>query len=530
MNHPRYSVLSLFDPLNAPSTPRREVITPDSGSDKENAEPAHNLNSENAQSYLDDDKLTMSAFFNRVHAQSKQYAPAAFRKRLVDIGDVTVSVDEASELMGDLTITRGPEESAEEEDLSSDDELHLEDLTDGHISASRRQPPSSTDVPRTPQQASNTQRTPLAELSPDATPVPLKTLSGVSDATPAITIDHHKSPATAVRTNHLTFAPPGSPLASVINAINLTARRNEESVRPQVEEPVTRDLVAHNGTPTPSITVSPSVDDPLVSSTAHLLPSPSAALLTNAHLFESTSFPSPPSTRFEVPEAQNSPVAPAPNSSPSRLSPRARPRSHTTTSSLDPRRTSVDLHSSFNWQLQCPEASFDLLNDRISFFGQDSFLGETDDFDMQAEEEMMEALAKRVREKEASEEKVKPKRRESTDGNGLRASIRCSPRESRVEKVPEVEAGSNTAPASPAVVQNGEYPRLLAHYLIDTVTSACVRYEGCEQAIEYFFCASTISNITPLIQPETGRFVASQPRRTPRANGSAAFITEGSPT
>ena len=52
-----------------------------------------------------------------------------------------------------------------------------------------------------------------------------------------------------------------------------------------------------------------------------------------------------------------------------------------TTSSLtqlspdDPRRTSVDLYSSFHLQLQSAEMSFDLLNDKISFFGhgQDSF-------------------------------------------------------------------------------------------------------------------------------------------------------------
>jgi hypothetical protein len=50
-------------------------------------------------------------------------------------------------------------------------------------------------------------------------------------------------------------------------------------------------------------------------------------------------------------------------------------------------------------QLQCPESSFDLLNDRISFFGGDTI--DADDFDMQAEEEIMEALAKRIKEKDA---------------------------------------------------------------------------------------------------------------------------------
>ena len=47
----------------------------------------------------------------------------------------------------------------------------------------------------------------------------------------------------------------------------------------------------------------------------------------------------------------------------------------------DPRRTSVDLYSSFHLQMQSAEMSFDLLNDKISFFGgaQDSFWAGADD-------------------------------------------------------------------------------------------------------------------------------------------------------
>lgn len=45
-------------------------------------------------------------------------------------------------------------------------------------------------------------------------------------------------------------------------------------------------------------------------------------------------------------------------------------------------------------QLDCPDASFDLLNDVISFFDGDAFAIDIHDFDMHAEEEMVEALAK----------------------------------------------------------------------------------------------------------------------------------------
>jgi len=79
------------------------------------------------------------------------------------------------------------------------------------------------------------------------------------------------------------------------------------------------------------------------------------------------------------------------------------------TSSRDPNRHSIDLYSSFQLQLQSEETSFDLLNDRISFFapGNDaeSFFGD-DSFDMAVEESNMEKALEKIK----SEEKaVKPK-------------------------------------------------------------------------------------------------------------------------
>lgn len=83
------------------------------------------------------------------------------------------------------------------------------------------------------------------------------------------------------------------------------------------------------------------------------------------------------------------------------------PSSHTSTSeAFDPRRVSVDLQSSFSSYIACPESSFDLLNDRISFINHDSFLGQlvsfTDgdaefaDMDVVKEEEEMEELVAKL--------------------------------------------------------------------------------------------------------------------------------------
>ncbi|KAG0693372.1 hypothetical protein DFH29DRAFT_964448 [Suillus ampliporus] len=388
MSHPRYSVLNLFDPLNA--TPRSEVTTPDSlsGSDKENAEPSY-------ESYYESDRLTMTAFFNRTYkTQSKHYSPVVLKTRLVDVGDVTI-MDETADLLTGLTIEEEPEDDVDNAslvhgnmDIDEQDSLATpmnsppRQTHNRHISA---QTPSSEHTP-TP----HGQRTPLADISLDATPVPRKVvkLALPSHEAPNCGVDRYSSPATVVRASHATLAPVGSPLASVINAINFTDQNMPS--KEGIPEPVT-----------PTIVVSE--EESLGSSTAQLSPSPSTALLTHTHLSESMlpasiSSLSPPS-KYQTCSTPSLDTLAAPAARPR---PRPRPRAHTTSSpSFDPRRCSVDLHSSFNLQLQCPDASFDLMNDRISFFGGDTFTIDADDFDMQAEEEMMEALAKRIKEKDA---------------------------------------------------------------------------------------------------------------------------------
>ena len=370
MSHPRHSLLNLFDPLNA--TPKRDVTTPDSlsGSDKENAEPSY-------ESYYDSDKLTMTAFFNRTYkTQSKHYSPVVLKTRLIDVGDVTM-MDETANLFTGLSIEEELEDDAdnaslvhEHMDLDEQDSLITPRRIMPRSSPPRQilssaQTPSSMSFAQTP--TPHSLRAPLADISLDATPVPRKAakLTLTSHDAPDPAVERYSSPVTVVRATHATLAPTGSPLASVINAINFTEQKAKDGILPTVPEvAVTREWN-------------------LGSSTAQLSPSPSTALLTHTLAPESISHPR---------DTLATTVA----------RPRPRARAHTTSSpGTDLRRVSVDLQSSFDMQLQCPEASFDLLNDRISFFGGDLMI-DTDDFDMQAEEEIMEALAKRIKENDAA--------------------------------------------------------------------------------------------------------------------------------
>jgi hypothetical protein len=388
MSRPRYSVLNLFDPLNA--TPRSEVTTPDSlsGSDKENAEPSY-------ESYYESDRLTMTAFFNRTYkTQSKHYSPVVLKTRLVDVGDMTI-MDETADLLNGLTIEEEPEDDDDNASLVHESmDIDEQDSLATPMNSPPRQMHNRYNSAQTPLSeqtpAPHIQRTPLADISMDATPVPRIVAKPALASSEVLNsgVERYSSPVTAVRASHATLAPAGSPLASVINAINFTDQNL----------PSVGHIPEHT---TPTIVVSTRQEN-LSSSTAQLSPSPSTALLTNTYLSESVLTPSDaplsPPAKYQNQSSPSYDTLTAPTARP-----RLRPRAHTTSSpSFNPRRNSVDLQSSFNLQLNCPDASFDLLNDRISFFGGDAFAIDTDDFDMHAEEEMMEALAKQIKEKDTA--------------------------------------------------------------------------------------------------------------------------------
>lgn len=363
MSRPRESILNLFDPLNLsePSTPvkRESAWSPDS--DKENSEPP--------------EPGQMTAFFNKIYSGPEvMTASVKPMARLVDVGDVTVAMDDWM---------------SEDEQLQEEGE-DLQGTFAGEVDV--EQTPRH-DLTFTNDEETPMHRRPFTDITPDATPIaPKRTYrsdevgSGSEFATaPQI------SPST-------TRAPLGSPLASIINAINFAASDEDQlpqiSVSSPTQEPTelsptfsTTSLASSH--PFESLThivspaQSPSNTDTLASSTAHLVPSDTSALLTQFALSESMNRPlSPPCAAppiFIATTRSRTPSPTKPNE----------PWTHDSLTSLD---IDIDLHSSFNIHLQNQDNSFDLLNDKISFFhggGMDSTLLDAGpDIDIEGEDDI----------------------------------------------------------------------------------------------------------------------------------------------
>ena len=351
MSKPRNSILHLFDPLASPSN------APSPDSDKENSSP------------------TRFNFFGLTHHRSHS-SPVKLTRRLVDVGDITVQ-DHSPHLF--LT-------DDDEHDVLNNDENNSSTLSSSVIATPR--PQLTSNVLTTPPNASP--RTPFAELplehdiSPVArsktyrrSPLPLSSLSDPEHVTPPPQISSTiLSVIDEVNTSGTSFASPSPasrllPLPQDTDNFTLT------------QETLPGDLV------TPQIVVSSA--DSLSNSVATLnLETPSGSLLTDTlRPFDNTP-PSPPSE------------------DPSQLVPNLRP-TVLNVSSHNASRHSIDLYSCFQLHLQSDEASFDLLNDRISFFapGSDaeSFLGD-DSFDMEIEEANMEKALEKIK---SQEEAVNPK-------------------------------------------------------------------------------------------------------------------------
>lgn len=83
-NRPRDSILSLFDPLAAPTTPERDVSTPDSASDKENDGPGQ-----------------VTVFFNRIYTkpQTPTHVASPSTGQLIDFGDISIRDESDASLL-----------------------------------------------------------------------------------------------------------------------------------------------------------------------------------------------------------------------------------------------------------------------------------------------------------------------------------------------------------------------------------------------------------------------------------------------
>jgi hypothetical protein len=269
--------------------------------------------------------------------------PVKLTRRLVDVGDITVQ----------------------------DHELPNNDQNDSFVTA--------TPCPQlTIDESSNTSpRTPLAEL-------PLE-----HDVTPVVRSKTYKRSPLLPSDPDLVISPPHG-ILSVINEVNSSGMSfASPSPRSRLlplpdEEDLTQDNLPSDAI-APQIIISSA--DSLSNSVATLdLEMPSGSLITDT-------------TR----PFDNNPPSPPPEDS-FQLLPILRPTSPNT-STCEANRHSVDLYSTFQLHLQSEEASFDLLNDKVSFFASgsdtESFFGD-DSFDMAVEEANMEKALEKMK----SEEKL----------------------------------------------------------------------------------------------------------------------------
>ncbi|PIL35499.1 hypothetical protein GSI_02227 [Ganoderma sinense ZZ0214-1] len=191
-------------------------------------------------------------------------------------------------------------------------------------------------------------RRPFAELDVEHTPRPLD--SARRFKAPAFGIALSPSQGSNPLPALLVPAPQTSPLADVVNSINFSA------MSLSAESTSTDTHLNHTQEAECSRTSRPSSPFPEINVCAPETPS---------------------MEHFDVPKGCEHAAIPT-MVPPSHL----RPTCHLTQLPPDdPRRTSVDLYSSFHLQMQSEEMSFDLLNDKISFFGhgQDSLWAAGDD-------------------------------------------------------------------------------------------------------------------------------------------------------
>ncbi|KAG6817712.1 hypothetical protein H0H87_004503 [Tephrocybe sp. NHM501043] len=297
------------------------------------------------------------SFFGRV---SKQQSPVRIKRRLIDVGDITT--DDPS-MLSMLT------EEEELENSMCDDENDTFTLP-------RLELPTGTPVravfaqPATPSNTSP--RTPLGDISlaRDITPV-------------ARTKMYRRPPAPSA------LAAENSSFSSVIDAVTASGASFacSASSSPEPDDSKDEAYLPNDVIEAPRITVT-SVEELSNSMSILSLEDPSATSLEdNSQSITPSSLSEPSDTSVEYSRGTLRPNPP-------------------NTSSHDPNRQSIDLQLSFQLQLQSAEASFDLLNDKISFFGplsgMDSFLNGMEDtsFDMVVEKSKLQKTLESIEQNE----------------------------------------------------------------------------------------------------------------------------------
>ncbi|KXN86776.1 hypothetical protein AN958_09657 [Leucoagaricus sp. SymC.cos] len=412
-NRPRPSLIKLFDPLvnstnsEIPSTPRRDSV--DAQADKENKS-ASPFNS-----------LTMTMFVNKISNPLPHPQPTPLKRRLVDIGDMTLEDAACPDALLD--------ESIEEEFNANFEQAGIED-----------------------ENATLTFR----DMVKAATP--LKTLKTVLESPVAQSSPANRTPLANISQGQETsLCLPEAPSSSEL----ITGQLAPEGVLAEVsspQEPTNPDLVLESNVAPEDVPLPPSP----IMSTRDLLPadvvpdqrlpthlrasSSTASSLEIPSLESSSNTPSPTANTSDSSESSgisstntSIPIVVSDSSPPSSpILPQVKSESDDVVSPLpmlrpnlpignEQNRVSVDLHASFQMQMQSEEMSFDLLSDKVSFLqgGMESFLTTTEEdpsFDLEAERVNMEKALKKYVETGKEPKEIEEKKASLVDGTSSASS------------------------------------------------------------------------------------------------------------
>lgn len=313
-HRPRESILSLFDPLSHPP-----------GSDKEN-------------------NVGESSFF-RLSGPRTPVTQHTLRRRLIDIGDMTVDEPEIHDLLA-------MEEELEEikSNINENDDGDTLTWRDMAKAATPKWSGRRATAYTTPK-ASPTPRTPLAEISfkDETTPI-------------ARNKSYRKQMLQAPSKLARVDSPLASPLSTEFSARNTPNNPNGNITSSSITPPVIEISDADTDAQSPDPCAVP-LHGALGSSVCTLdLPAPSENLIADSSLPLNASASSSRSSDAML-------TLPPPQ-------PRLRPNASSSANSDN--RMSIDLQSSFQLHLSSSDATFDLLTEKISFFspknGMDSLL------------------------------------------------------------------------------------------------------------------------------------------------------------
>jgi len=309
---PRLSVLSLFDPLSSTSLSRFVSST---DFDKEND--------------CNDD-----SFFHFHGSQKQVYSPVRkLCRRLIDVGDATVDEPDIKDLL------------QEEEELDAEIKQSFAVEEDENATLTFRDMAKAATPKWSAQRAatwaspkmSPTPRTPLAEIAPKDEITPMGRKKTFRRQMPFVSKAH--------QTNVVTSSDATPP--AFRNSINV------------------QECSTSLAMPVPTIEISCDTETTNSQCSSKTSEETTAALESSRSTLPSdtSAFVSP----FSLQPTPESAVDTSPQSFESRLRPNAYLKD-----SNNSDRHSVDLHSSFQLHFNPSEATFDLLNDKISFFGSNS--------------------------------------------------------------------------------------------------------------------------------------------------------------